>query len=291
MMSPELLLDARADLGEGPAWDEVNQRLYWVDIRAGNLHSFQSETGIDNCINLGEEIGCVAPCQSGDLVLALRDGFASMNPITQKVTRLARVEEHLPGNRFNDGKCDPAGRFLAGTMDNAEKEASGTLYSFSAEGVLETLLTGLRISNGLAWSPDHKTFYHIDTPSRQITAFDYDLASGELEAPRTVITIPSELGWPDGMTTDSEGTLWVAMWGGAKITRWNPGTGQLMEAIPVPALNITSCVFGGQNLTDLYITSARKGMSSEQVAKFPASGGLFRIKTGIRGMPTFAFGG
>jgi sugar lactone lactonase YvrE len=106
-----------------------------------------------------------------------------------------------------------------------------------------------------------------------------------------VITIPSELGWPDGMTTDSEGTLWVAMWGGAKITRWNPGTGQLLEAVPVPALNITSCVFGGPNLTDLYITSARKGMSSEQVAKFPASGGLFRIKTGIRGMPTFTFSG
>jgi sugar lactone lactonase YvrE len=291
MMSPELLLDARADLGEGPAWDGVHHFLYWVDIHAGNLHSFQPETGIDNCINLGETIGCVAPCQSGDLVMTLGGGFASMNPDTQKVTRLTRVEENLPGNRFNDGKCDPAGRFLAGTMDNAEMEASGTLYSFSANGVLKTLLTGVRISNGLAWSPDYKTFYHIDTPSRQITAFDYDLASGELEAPRTVVTVPSELGWPDGMTSDSVGTLWVAMWGGAKITRWNPGTGQLMDTIPVPAFNVTSCVFGGPNLTDLYITSARKGMSAEQLTIFPASGGLFRIKTGMIGMPTFAFDG
>ncbi len=290
-MSVELLLDAHADLGEGPAWDGVNHRLYWVDIRAGNLHSFQPETGTDKYITLGETIGCVAPSQSGDMVMAVRGGFASMNPNTQKMIQLAKVEENLPGNRFNDGKCDPAGRFMAGTMDNAEIEASGMLYSFSAEGVLKTLLTGLRISNGLAWSPDFKTFYHIDTPSRQITAYDYDLASGDLEDPRTIVTIPSELGWPDGMTSDMEGTLWVAMWGGAKITRWNPGTGQLMEVIPVPALNVTSCVFGGPDLTDLYITSARKGMNEMQLAKFPSSGGLFRIKTGNQGMPTFVFGG
>ena len=144
-----------------------------------------------------------------------------------KSTHLVNPEQHLPGNRFNDGKCDPAGRFLAGTMDDAEKEASGSLYSYSPDGTLKTLLTGLRISNGLTWSPDHQTFYHIDTPTRQVTAFDYDLATGNLANPRPVISIPPELGWPDGMTSDAEGMLWVAMWGGAKLTRWNPATGQL----------------------------------------------------------------
>jgi sugar lactone lactonase YvrE len=206
------------------------------------------------------------------------------------VRAIVNPESHLPGNRFNDGKCDPAGRFLAGTMDNAENEASGSLYSYSPGGTLQTLLTGVRISNGLTWSPDYRTFYHIDTPTRQVTAFEYDPVTGNIANPRPAVTVPSELGWPDGMTSDAEGMLWVAMWGGAKLTRWDPATGQLLEAIPIPALNVTSCVFGGPHLTDLYITSARKGMMAEQLAKYPLSGGLFRIRTNSQGMPTFAFG-
>ncbi|HEX7620024.1 MAG TPA: SMP-30/gluconolactonase/LRE family protein [Anaerolineales bacterium] len=290
-MPLELLLDARAELGEGPAWDAVSDRLFWVDIHAGDLHIFHPQNKTDACINLGEMVGCVAPCQSGDLVIALRSGIATYDLPAQKLTHLVNPEQHFPGNRFNDGKCDPAGRFLAGTMDNAEKDTSGALYSYSPVGLLKTLLTGVGISNGLTWSPDHKTFYHIDTPSRKVTAFDYDLATGDIANPRPAVTIPPELGWPDGMTSDSEGMLWVAMWGGAKLTRWNPASGQLVEIFPVPALNVTSCIFGGPYLTDLFITSARKGMSAQQLAKYPLSGGLFREKTGIQGMPTFAFGG
>jgi sugar lactone lactonase YvrE len=291
MLTPELLLDVHADLGEGPAWDAVAKRLYWVDIRAGDLHIFYPENRTDTSIPLGEMVGCVAPSSNGDLVAGLRGGFATLNLDTQKLTRLANPEGHLPGNRFNDGKCDPAGRFLAGTMDDAEKEASGALYSLSHNSLLKTLLTGLRISNGITWSPNYKIFYHIDTPSRQITAFDYDLATGEIAEPRTVIEVPPELGWPDGMTSDVQGMLWVAMWGRAKVTRWNPITGQLVEVFPIPAFNVTSCIFGGADLTELFITSARKGLSTEQIAKYPLSGGLFRIKTEIQGMPTFVFGG
>ena len=289
-MRPELLVDARAELGEGPAWHAAANRLSWVDIHAGDLHFFDPQNKTDSWISLGEPIGCAAPCQSGDLVIALRSGFATLNLPTKKLTRLVNPEEHLPGNRFNDGKCDPAGRFLAGTMDDAEKEASGSLYSYSPGGSLKTLLTGVRISNGLTWSPDHRTFYHIDTPTRQVTAFDYDPSAGNIANPRRAVTVQPELGWPDGMTSDTEGMLWVAMWGGAKLTRWDPATGQLLEAIPVPAFNVTSCVFGGPRLTDLYITSARKGMRAEQLAKYPLSGGLFRVQTKIQGLPTFAFG-
>ncbi len=289
-MTPELILNARADLGEGPAWDETTDRLYWVDIQAGNLHTFDPLNKIDEYVNMGEKLGSVAPCKNGDLVMALESGIATYHLPTRIPTRLVNPEEHIPGNRFNDGKCDPTGRFLAGTMDNAEIEASGSLYSFSHDGSLKTLLTGTRISNGLTWSPDYKTFYHIDTPSRQVTAYDYLLETGDISNPRAVATIPGELGWPDGMTSDEDGMLWVAMWGGAKITRWNPVTGNLLESIPLPALNITSCIFGGPSHTDLYVTSARKGMSPDQLAKYPLSGGLFRIKTGIKGMPTFAFG-
>ena len=295
-MQPELLLDARADLGEGPAWDASRGLLYWVDIHTGRLHTYDPSEETDHWVNVGESLGCVAPrpvslqTRGTSLVIALNSGFMTFNLPSQRMVFLANPEPHLTGNRFNDGKCDPAGRFLAGTMDDAEKEASGSLYSYSHDGTLKTLLTGVRISNGLTWSPDYQTFYYIDTPTRQVTAFDYDLATGNIANPRPVVNVPPKLGWPDGMASDSEGMLWVAMWGGAKLTRWNPATGQLLEAIPVPALNVTSCVFGGPDLTDLYITSARKGMSAEQLAKVPLSGGLFRIRTKMRGMPTFEFG-
>lgn len=295
-MQPELILDARADLGEGPAWDASRGLLYWVDIHTGHLHTYDPSEEIDHWVNVGESLGCVAPrpvslqTRGTSLVIALNSGFMTFNLPSARLVFLANPEPHLTGNRFNDGKCDPAGRFLAGTMDDAEKEASGSLYSYSPDGTLKTLLTGVRISNGLTWSPDYQTFYYIDTPTRQVTAFDYDLGTGNIANPRPVVNVPPKLGWPDGMTSDAEGMLWVALWGGAKLTRWNPATGQLLEAIPVPAMNVTSCVFGGPDLTDLYITSARKGMSAEQQAKYPLSGGLFRIRTKMRGMPTFEFG-
>ncbi len=295
-MQPEMLLDARADLGEGPAWDASRGLLYWVDIHAGRLHTYDPGEQIDTWVHVGESLGCVAPLavslqtQGTSLFIALNSGFMTYNLPSQRMVFLANPEPHLPGNRFNDGKCDPAGRFLAGTMDDAEKEASGSLYSYSADGSLKTLLTGVRISNGLTWSPDFQIFYYIDTPTRQVTAFDYDLATGNIANPRPAVNVPPKMGWPDGMTSDFEGMLWVALWGGAKLTRWNPATGQLLEVIPIPVLNVTSCIFGGPDLTDLYITSARKGMNAEQLAKYPLSGGLFRLRTKIRGMPSFVFG-
>jgi sugar lactone lactonase YvrE len=293
--APELILDAQADLGEGPAWEPHTGSLYWVDIHAGCLHIFKPEDGSDRSIALGEYLGCAAPRRSGGLVLGLRSGFATIGHLLPsgeaRVKSIINPEPHLPGNRFNDGKCDPAGRFLAGSMDDAEVEASGSLYSLAPDGTVKTLLTGTRIANGLTWSPDYRTFYFIDTPTRSVMAYDYDLANGAIANPRQVIPVPTALGWPDGMTCDSQGRLWVAIWGGAKLTRWDPASGQLLEAIPFPALNVSSCAFGGPDLTDLYVTSARKEMDAGQLAKYPFSGGLFRLHTDIQGLPTFTFGG
>jgi sugar lactone lactonase YvrE len=296
LSAPELILEARADLGEGPAWESQSGSLYWVDIRAGRLHIFNPQDGSDRSVEVGDFLGCAAPRRSGGLVLGLRSGFATIDPPVAwgkaaEMRVLVNPEPQLSGNRFNDGKCDPAGRFLAGSMDDAEIAASGSLYSLSPDGTVKTLLIGTRIANGLTWSPDYQTFYFIDTPTRTVMAYDYDLDTGVIANPRPVISVPPKLGWPDGMTSDTQGRLWVAMWGGARLTCWDPASGQLLEEITFSAFNISSCAFGGPDMTDLYVTSARKGMNPRQLAKYPLSGGLFRLRTDIQGLPTFAFGG
>ncbi|MBN2387066.1 MAG: SMP-30/gluconolactonase/LRE family protein [Anaerolineales bacterium] len=289
-MKPELLLDVHAELGEGPCWDARRGVLHWVDIHAGQVHTYDPRNGADRVLAAGEAVGCVVPAWNGDLLLALRSGFARLDLQSGALTRLVVPPNHPPANRFNDGKCDPAGRFLAGTLDDAGQAASGCLYSLDPDGGLQTLVTGVRISNGLTWSPDYRTFYYIDTPTRQVMAYDYDLATGTLANRRPVVTVPPELGWPDGMTSDQEGMLWIAMWGGAALTRWNPRTGQLLDTIPFPAWNVTSCVFGGPDLGDLYVTSACMETDADCLERYPHSGGLFRLRAGVTGMPTYVFG-
>ena len=283
-MQPHLLLDARAELGEGPCWDARTQTLYWLDVLNQRVYA-----DLEVFAQLDEFVGCAAPRRDGGLILALKSSIAELRPGSAKPTVLAALAEPV-NNRFNDGKCDPTGRFLAGSMRLNESDPSVTLYSYDGKTVT-TLLTGIRISNGLTWSPDHKTFYYIDTPTRQVTAFDYDLATGQIAEPRAAVRIPDGMGWPDGMTSDTDGNLWIALWGGAQVTKWDPRTGGLLERIPVPALQSSSCIFGGADLNELYITSARKGMSQADLQKYPLSGGLFKLGTRVTGMPTFAFAG
>jgi len=282
-MQTKLLLDAKATLGEGPVWDAKTQTLYWLDILEKRIYI---ETRI--LAQLDDLIGCLAPRKNGNLILGTRLGFANLNPDSVQLTVLAALDSELPTNRLNDGKCDPAGRFIAGTMDMGEENPNGALYSFDGKQATR-LLSGITISNGLAWSVDHKTFYYIDTPTREVKAFDYDLATGQIANPRAVIHVPESIGWPDGMTSDTDGNLWIAIWGGAQVTKWNPNTGKLLEQIPVPALHTSSCVFGGKDMNELYVTSARTGMSEADLKKYPLSGGLFKVETKVTGMPTFEF--
>jgi sugar lactone lactonase YvrE len=281
-MQAELLLDAKAALGEGPAWDAKTETLYWVDILEKRIYA-----GTELLAQLDDFIGCLAPSKNGHLLLGIRASFVDFEPATSQQTVLSSLSEPA-ANRINDGKCDPAGRFLAGTMDMNEKENNGSLYSFDGARVTR-LLDGIRISNGLAWSADHKTFYYIDTPTRDVKAFDYDAGTGQIANPRAVIHVPEPLGWPDGMTSDMDGNLWIAMWGGARVTKWNPNSGKLLEQVSIPALQASSCVFGGRDMNELYVTSARKGMSESDLKNNPLSGGLFKVVTNVEGMPTFGF--
>jgi len=288
-MKLELLVDAKNTLGEGPAWDAKTNTLYWVDILEKRLHSHDGKKGY--VIPLNDYVGCVAPCKDGKLILALRFGFWTLDLTAAKLTEIAVPRGEPSTNRFNDGKCDPFGRLLAGTMDMAERESNGSLYSLSPDKQITKLLGGIRISNGLAWSPDYRTLYYIDTPTREVKSFDYDLQTGQINNMRAAFSVPEELGAPDGMTSDTEGNLWIAMWGGAQVTRWDPNQARLLEQVEVPAQNVTSCVFGGKDMTELYITSARTGMDKDALIHFPKSGGLFKLQTNVRGMSTFEFGG
>lgn len=296
-MKPELLFDAKAWLGEGPIWDSRTQTLYWVDILAKRIYA-----GPDLFAELGEYefLGCIAPREKGGLVLALsgdashrddgRFSFASLEADSTKLTLLSALTDESAGNRFNDGKCDPRGRFLAGTMDKGETQPTGSLYSFDGKSITK-LLRDVTISNGMTWSPDYKTFYYIDTPTRAVRAFDYDLDTGAIANPRLAVYAPEPLGWPDGMTSDMQGNLWVAMWGGAQITKWNPVAGRLLDQISIPAQNVSSCTFGGRDGNELYVTSARISLDQASLTRYPLTGGVFRIQTNVEGMPTFAFAG
>jgi sugar lactone lactonase YvrE len=282
-MKIELVFDAKATLGEGPAWDSKTQSLYWVDILEKRVYH-----GTELLVQLDDLVGCLAPCENGRLILGMRRALADLDVDSRRVALLAPLDSELPANRINDGKCDPAGRFIFGTMDMNEKDSSGALYSFDGKTIAR-LLDGVRISNGLAWSPDHKIFYYIDTPTREVKAFDYDVATGQIANPRIALRIPASLGFPDGMTSDVAGNLWIALWGGAQISKWNPNTGQLLEQIPIPALQTSSCVFGGKDMNELYVASARVGMSVADLKKYPLSGGLFKVVANVEGMRTFEF--
>ena len=293
-MQAEIIHAAGATLGEGPAWDAKTQTLYWVDILEKRIHYHRGDE--DGFMQLDDMPGCLAPCKNGTLLIAARASILELEPFDQTQDRSATTRKTIlasisepANNRFNDGKCDPSGRFLAGTMNMDEKSSTGALYSFDGKTVTR-LLDGVRISNGLAWSQDHKTFYYIDTPTREVKAYDYNIFTGQIENPRVTITVPESLGWPDGMTSDTAGNLWIAMWGGAQITRWNPQTGQLLEQISLPAKNITSCAFGGSNLDELYITSARLGLDNVDLTEYRYSGSLMRVKTKVKGMPAYEFG-
>ncbi len=288
----ELVVDARATLGEGALWDERAQRLYWVDILGLKLHVYDPATGENKTYHVGKRVSTVVLSESGKVLVTIEDGFAWFDLATSKLDIIVDPEADKPENRFNDGKCDPAGRFWAGTMHaSATVPEKGSLYRLDPDFSVHTMLTGVSISNGIVWTADHKTMYFNDTTPGTVTAFDFDNATGEISRPRVVIQVPESMGAPDGMAIDSEGMLWIAHFFGGAVYRWNPHTGSVIDTVSLPASNPTACAFGGENLDELYITTARESVSEEQLTREPHAGGLFHVKTGVTGTVTHRFKG
>ena len=285
----DLVLDAKATLGEGAIWyDDV---LYWIDIVPGKVCVLDPAAGTNREIEVGQMVGTVVPRERGGLAVAVEEGFALLDPDTGALTSIANPEAGMPGNRMNDGKCDPAGRFWAGTMDRDEKDPAGSLYCLDTDHTVHRRVENVCISNGIVWTGDGRTMYYIDSPTCRVDAFDVDPDSGELSNRRTAIEVPQDLGWPDGMAIDENGNVWIAMWAGSAVTHWDPRSGELLGSCEVPASQVSSCAFGGPNLDELYITSARIDLGDEQLGKEPHAGGLFKARPGVRGVPAVAFGG
>ncbi|MFT7363536.1 MAG: sugar lactone lactonase YvrE [Algoriphagus sp.] len=280
------LFASQCFLGEGPYWHAGRQSFFWVDIENGKLFENNLKTEKTKTRSFPHRLTVVLEDKEGNLILGLDRKLARFDLETEELTWLLEVEPELPIHRFNDGKVDPKGRLWIGTLSTKFTAGAGSLYCISEPNRVDKKLDKLTISNGMAWIEGHETFYFIDSPTRQIKAFDYSLESGEIEFRNIAVTVPEELGTPDGMCIDKEGMLWVAHYGGAGVFRWNPNTGELLEKIKLPVPHVTSCCFGGPNLDQLLITTAQENLSEAQLKEFPMSGDVFLVKTKTQGFPS-----
>lgn len=278
-----------ANLGEGAIWNYDSQELYWVDIEGKKLHIYNPETKQNRSLETPSRVGTVVPAGENKAVIALEDGIYIINTENGEIKILSDVEAAITENRFNDGKCDPAGRLWVGSMHLAETQPNAKLYMVKGDGTAEAKVENVTISNGIVWTGDHKTMYYIDTPTGQIRAYDFDMDSGAISNERVAVEVPETLGYPDGMAIDEEDMLWVGMWNGNAVARFNPETGKLLSKIEVPAHNVTSCAFGGENLDILYITTATVDMTDEERKKFPQAGSIFKANPGVKGVKSAFF--
>ena len=289
-MTCRCVLPIAAGLAEGPCWWSERNILLWVDIEASRIGLFDPATGNNDFLHLPAHVGAVVPTSVGDLLLATAAGLMRMDPSTGVVTLLLDPEVDRPGNRFNDGKCDPWGRFWAGTMAYDFEPLAGSLWRLDGDGRITRQRRQLTISNGLAWSQDRGTLYFIDSPTLKVMAFPLT-SSGEIAAePSICVQIPED--WdavPDGMCIDAEGMLWIALFGGGAVTRWDPISGQLLDRLALPCRQVTSCCFGGPHLDQLFMTTARREMDAAAIAAEPLAGGLFQADVGVKGLPADTF--
>ena len=279
----DLFSDYSCELGEGPFWDSKRSRLHWVDIIGKKIISQNLDGSNIHVLEVDGNPGCVVLSDDGTMVAGVDNQISSLDGDGNLLRVLADTNEGS-GLRFNDGKCDPSGRFWVGSMDRKEKNKLGSLYSWNSIEGLVNREQGVTVSNGMGWSPDNSLFYYIDSPTREVSVYDFDLSTGSINNKRRFISFSEEDGFPDGMTIDNEGRLWIAFWGGAKIMCVNPDSKAIEEVVSFPVSKITSCAFGGEKMDQLFITSAKVQVNEKDE---PMAGKTFVVSLGVKGLPSF----
>jgi sugar lactone lactonase YvrE len=288
---PHMILHAQAELAEGPLWHPEEERLYWTSILAKELHCLDPVSGKDTCFPANIEIGSFAFARSGGFIAACTDGFyrITIENGMAKTYFLCDPDRERGHSRFNDGKCDSAGRFLAGSIHL--ENVSGGLYSIGIDKNCVKLLDNISVANGISFSLDNKTLYYIDSPTRTIMAYDYDVDIGSVGKGKICIEITEGIAVPDGMTIDSDGNLWVALWQGGKVVCYNPHSGKVLAEVITGVSRTSSCIFGGKDYSVLYITTAWERALPEERMKEPFAGDLFCVDVGVKGLASYTFGG
>lgn len=279
-IEPELIVDCRCALGEGPLWHPFERRLYWTDITGGRVLRYDPASGAHEVCFEGETVGGFTIQADGALLLFMARG-AVKRWCEGKLTTMIEETPEERDSRFNDVIADPAGRVFCGTMPVGDRP--GRLYRLDLDGALSPVLEDAGVSNGMGFTPDRRQFFHTNSTKRTITRFDYDEATGALGEPRLFTRVPEGQGIPDGMTVDAEGFLWSARWDGSCVVRYAPDGGEVLR-IPFPARRVTSVTFGGADYTDLYVTTAG---GDDRATYGPGAGALFRLRPGVRGLPEF----
>ncbi|WP_405925756.1 SMP-30/gluconolactonase/LRE family protein [Streptomyces sp. NBC_00035] len=279
MTAVEVAVREYATLGEGPTWDAAAQRLIWLDILGSRIHTYDPVTGRRTVMVTEQHVGAAKPRTDGGLVVNLRDGvgiydFTGFRWLHRDV---------VPGRRGNDAAVAPDGSLWTGTMRYDEAPGGGTLSRIAPDGTVAIVLDDVAVSNGTGWSPDGRLMYYIDSPTRRIDVFD--VGADQLPVNRRPLASVDE-GFPDGLTVDADGCVWVALWDGGAVRRYTPD-GELDRVIELPVLRPTACAFGGTDLTDLYITTARTGLE----APHPLSGSVLVVPGAGKGLPQPAFAG
>lgn len=293
----ECVVKEQNEIGEGPVWEEKDATLLYVDIYGPKISRWNSLTNQIESMHTEAYVGCVVPRQSGGYVIGEGTRFAAVDWEKRTITTIAKVDTEKTNTRFNDGKVDPAGRFFAGTMAvevrPAELEGKqGSLYSLHPDHSVITHFDQVDLSNGMDWSPDHRFFYYVDSLTYMVEVFDYDIHTGGVANRRMVYRLGKDEGIPDGMCIDVEGKIWLACYNGGRVLRIDPQTGTRLQTVKMPVAKITSCCFGGKDYTDLYVTSAYKGMDEETLAKQPQAGCIFKVTgLGVKGISPYSFSG
>ena len=289
-ISSELVYEAKAVTGEGSIWHPSRNTLFWVDIEGQTLYEYHPADKTCSSWRFDRMISTVVPETDTTVVVALQDEIVRVHLSDGHTASIAPIPDDGGKLRCNDGKCDPAGRLWVGTMGFGAPKEAGTLYCVLPNGEVTPMLRKVTISNGIVWTSDKRYMYYNDTPTGRIARYRYDAASGEISFDGIAVVLPEGSGSPDGMTIDGNDNLWVAQWGGSGVYCYNPRTGELLAKVEVPAPHVASCAFGGEKLDTLYITTARAGLTDEQLKQYPLSGSLFSCRPGVQGVPANGFG-